>query len=153
MDDARPILRSDLNWFFALVGIVCGGAMACLGLFTFVLLVLNAFSPAELTPAGLGGLLVMLSMSAVGFVCGRMAWLTGCDLMLSNLVLQIDDVGILDQRLGCGLIPWSNIAKITSLDPEQAGLLIKLRSPVDAEFSRLRAGALGAVCRLPKSTV
>lgn len=155
MDGERPVLRSNLNWFFALFMLVGGAFLACLGLVSFFLL-LNLILYPSMAP-GPGALMgiVSLFMSILGFVFGRVALVVRSDLMLPRPLLQIDDAGILDQRLGCGLIPWPNIAKITSLGPVYgpSSLLLKLRTPMDANFSRFRAGAFGLVCRVPKSKV
>lgn len=155
MDGERPILRSNLNWFFALITLVGGAFLACLGSFAFfVLLHLILYPSMAPGPAALVGF-GSLFMSILGFVFGRVALVVRSDLMLPRPLLQIDDAGILDQRLGCGLIPWSNIAKITSLGPVYgpASLLLKLRTPMDADFNRFRAGAFGAICRVSKSKV
>lgn len=155
MDGERPILRSNLNWFFAVYFLVGSAFLACLGLVSFFLL-LNFILYPSMDP-GSAALVsfALLFLSIFGFVFGRAALVARSDLMLPRPLLQIDDVGILDQRLGCGLIPWSNIAKITSLGPAHgpSSLLLKLRTPMDADFSRFRVGALWLVCHVPKSKV
>lgn len=150
METASKALNSDLNRSFALFAIlmcipfVLAGAAAAI-----LFLVTLSSGTVTLSPFALLLLLPVILSTA----CLRTAAVLTCDLMLPRPLLQIDSAGILDRRLGCGLISWENVARIVSLDPQQAGCLVELHTPVHAKFTRMRAGALGIIWRLPPSTV
>lgn len=84
---------------------------------------------------------------------GWLGILLARDLLLPRPLLVIDDEGILDRRLDCGIIAWSEIEAIHALHPIAAGLLIRLAHPKRAKFSPLRPGTLGVIWKLPPSTV
>lgn len=143
-------LTSDLNRPFALLGIALCIPLILLGAAAAVLLVV-ALSAGTMAENALALLLIVPAV--LGFACVRVLAVTIGDLSLSRPLLEIDSLGILDRRLGCGLIPWENVARIISIDPQQAGFILELHTPVVAKFSRMRAGALGIVWRLPPSAV
>ncbi|MCR6633461.1 hypothetical protein [Devosia sp.] len=150
MATVSKVLNSDLNRPFALFAILlclpfalAGGAAAIF----FVVMLFSGTVTAE--PRSL----LLLLPAILGGACVRLAGVLTRDLLLPSPLLQIDSAGILDRRLGCGLISWGNVSKIISLDPQQAGFLVEVHTPVNANFTRMRAGTLGIIWRLPPSTV
>jgi hypothetical protein len=141
-------LRSDLKRPFALLSIALCLPIVLFGAAAAVILILLTSSGAF----SFGALLILVP-AVLALVCARILVVTISDLLLPSPLLRIDKEGIFDQRLGCGLIAWDNVARLTFLDPQQAGCLVELRTPVLAKFSRMRAGALGVIWRLPPSAV
>lgn len=150
VETAPKTLNSALNRPFVLFGIALCIPLVLLGAAAaiFFVVILSSGTVPESPVA-----LLLLLLAIVGAACARIAAVSISDLMLPSPILQIDNAGILDRRLRCGLIPWENVARIVSLDPQQAGCLVELHNPVQAKFSRMRAGALGIIWRLPPSAV
>ncbi len=150
MESAPTKLTSDLNRPFAMFGIACCIPLIVVGAAATILLVGAIFSETAISVAIV---LLVLFSAIIAIACARIALVSIGDLRLQRPLLQIDNAGILDRRLGCGLVAWDNVARIISLDPQQAGCLVELKTPVHAKFSRMRAGALGIIWRLPPSSV
>lgn len=150
MQVAPGTLTSNLNRPFALLRIALAILPIALGAISLFILLAGFLSGA---PLEIPAFLLLTAMAVFGLGCARVVMVTVGDLLLPRPMLQVDSAGILDRRLGCGLIPWSNIASMVCLDPEQAGWLVLLHMPVRARFSRMRAGTLGVVWRLSASTV
>jgi hypothetical protein len=148
MQGASGELRSDLNRPFALFAIALCLPIIFLGAAAATILIVVIFSE------GLSfGVLLILVLPVLGLVCARLLVVAVSDLLLPRPLLRIDEEGIFDRRLGCDLIAWDNVTRVTSLDPQQAGCLVELRTPVRAKFSRMRAGTIGVIWRLPPSAV
>lgn len=150
METASNALNSDLNRPFALFAILMCLPAAFAGALAAILFVVMLFSGT--VTADPVSLLLILPVT-LGVACVRLASVLVNDLSLPSPLLRIDSAGILDRRLGCALIPWQNVSRIVSLDPQQSGFLVELNTPVHAKFTRMRAGALGVIWRLPPSTV
>ena len=146
MQGASRELSSDLNRPLVLLGIALCLPIVFLGAAAAILIVLS------LSEALSFGVLLILVLPVLGLVCARIIVVAISDLLLPRPLLRIDREGIFDRRLGCGQIDWDNVTKLTSLDPHQAGCLVELRTPVRVNFSRMRAGTLGVIWRLPPST-
>lgn len=150
MQTASKALNLDLNRPFALFAILLCVPIVFAGAGVAILFVMM-LSAGTVTAGPVA--LVLLVPVILGGACAHVAAVAIGDLMLPRPILQINDAGILDRRLGCGVISWSNVASIVSLDPQQAGHLVEVHTPVHAKFTRMRAGALGIIWRLPPSTV
>jgi hypothetical protein len=150
VENASRDLSSDLNRPVSIFGIACCISLIALGATATILFVVTLSSGAAMSiPVAL----LVLFSAGMAMACVRIASVSIGDLSLPRPILQIDNAGILDRRLGCGLISWDNVERIISLDPQQAGCIVEVKTPVHAKFSRMRAGALGVIWRLPHSSV
>lgn len=150
METASKALNSDLNRLFALfVMLLCVPLLFAGAAAAILFMVMLSSGTVTANPVAL----LLLLPVILGIACMRIAAVLIGDLMLPGPLLQIDSAGIFDRRLQCGLISWKDVASIVSLDPQQAGCLVVLHKPVDAKFTRWRAGALGIIWRPPPSAV